>query len=135
MGHTFSRVLLHVVFSTKGRKNTLYRAMREDLLTYIRGIAVNEGADVSAANAVADHVHLLLVVKPAQAPSDLMRKIKANSSRWIRQTYGDLRGFSWQSGYGMFSVSESAKSCWLLLLVLPRRNSGGFKKSSALASK
>ena len=108
MGHTFSRILLHVIFSTKGRRNSLYREMRGDLLAYVRGIVRNEGAQTLAANAVEDHVHLLLAVKPVQAASDLVRKIKTNTSRWIHATYPDLRDFAWQSGFGVFSVSESA---------------------------
>jgi len=60
---------------------------------------------ILAANAVDDHVHLLLVLKPVHTPSDLARAIKTNSSRWIHDTYRDLKDFAWQSGYGAFSVS------------------------------
>jgi len=63
---------------------------------------------ILAANAVDDHVHLLLAVKPVHTPSGLARTIKTNSSRWIHDTYRDLKDFAWQSGYGVFSVSESA---------------------------
>lgn len=108
MGHTFSRILLHVIFSTKGRRNSLYRDMREDFFSYARGVVRNEGANVLAINAVEDHVHILLAVKPTHTPSDLVGKIKANSSRWIHGTYADLGDFAWQSGFGVFSVSESA---------------------------
>ena len=55
-------------------------------------------------------MHLLLNTKPIHAPSDLLKKIKANSSRWIHQTYPHLHDFAWQSGFGVFSVSESAVS-------------------------
>ena len=108
MGHTFSRLLLHVVFSTKKRRNSLYRDMRGDLFGYLRGIARNEGVHVLSANAVEDHVHMLLVVKPIHAPSEVVKTIKANSSRWIHETYAVLGDFAWQSGFGVFSVSESA---------------------------
>jgi putative transposase len=108
MGHTFSRIVLHVIFSTKGRRNSLYRDMRRDMLEYLHGIARHEGVGLLAANAVEDHVHLLLAVKPVHAPSALVRTIKTNSSRWIHETYADLDDFGWQSGFGVFSVSESA---------------------------
>jgi len=108
MGHTFSRILLHVIFSTKDRRNSLHQAMRSDLLGYIHGIAQNEGFQLIKSNAVDDHIHLLLRTKPIHAPSDIARKIKTNSSRWIHETYPDLRDFSWQNGFGVFSVSESA---------------------------
>jgi len=108
MGHTFSRILLHVIFSTKGRRNSLYRDMRADLLGYMQGIARNEGVHVLKANAIEDHVHMLLATKPIHAPADVVRTIKTNSSSWIHKTYPDLRDFEWQSGFGVFSVSESA---------------------------
>jgi len=81
MGHTFSRILLHLVFSTKERRNSLYREIRGDLLAYLHGIARKEGVRILAANAVDDHVHLLLAVKPVHTPSGLARTIKTNSSR------------------------------------------------------
>ena len=108
MGHTFSRVLLHVVFSTKGRRQSLFRDMRTNLLSYIGGIVRNDGAHLLTGNAVEDHVHLLLAIQPIHAPSHLVGSIKANSSRWIRTTYPELGDFAWQSGFGVFSVSESA---------------------------
>jgi putative transposase len=108
MGHTFSSILLHVVFGTQGRTCSLYKDMREALLHYISGIARNEGVQIVTANAVDDHVHLLLRTKPVHAPSDVVGRLKANSSRWIRTTYPNLRGFAWQSGFSVFSVSESA---------------------------
>jgi len=108
MGHTFSRILLHVIYSTKERKPLLAQDMRAKLLAYTTGIAHNEGVHVLAANAVLDHVHLLLDVKPSHAPSTLIRTIKSNSSRWIHDTYGKRADFAWQSGFGIFSVSESA---------------------------
>ena len=95
MGHTFSRILIHAIFSTKRRRNSLYAGMRGDLLAYVHGIVRNEAAQVLAANAVDDHVHLLLAVKPVHAPSGLVRKIKTNSSRWVHVTYADLHDFAW----------------------------------------
>ena len=107
MGHTFSRILLHVIFSTKERRNSLFRDMRGDLLGYVQGIVRNEGAHLMAVNAIEDHLHLLLAARPVHAPAELVKTIKANSSRWIHETYAQLGDFGWQSGYGIFSVSES----------------------------
>jgi putative transposase len=108
VGHTFSRILLHVVFGTKGRRCSLYKDMRADLLAHLSEIARGDGVEVIKGNAVDDHVHLLLRIKPVHAPSDVVRKLKAASSWWIHDTYPNLRRFAWQSGFGMFSVSESA---------------------------
>jgi len=108
MGHTFSKVLIHVVFSTKDRVNSLYRNMRGRLLSYLHGIARKEGVTIIKANAVDDHVHMLIEIKPSQSPSEIVRKLKANSSKWIHETYPNLKAFAWQSGYSVFSVSLSA---------------------------
>ena len=39
--------------------------------------------------------------------SDLMRTVKARSSRWIHESFPDLEQFAWQEGYSVFSVSKS----------------------------
>jgi len=108
MGHTFSKILLHVVFSTKGRRCLLYKEMRERLLTYLCGIARRMEAHVVKVSAVDDHVHVLIRVKATHSASEVVGKLKANSSRWIHETFPRLRDFEWQSGFAVFSVSESA---------------------------
>ncbi|MBT7161372.1 MAG: transposase, partial [Victivallales bacterium] len=57
--------------------------MRGGLVGHLHGIVGKEGAEILSANTIDDHVHLLLAMKPTPAPSDLVRKIKTNSSRWI----------------------------------------------------
>ena len=54
-----------------------------------------------------DHVHLLLKLKPSIALSDMLRQIKANSSKWLHESGKDARKFGWQDGYAAFTVSES----------------------------
>ncbi len=116
MGHTFSKILLHVVFSTKGRRNFLYKDMRERLLAYLCGIARRMNAPVVKAHAVDDHVHILIQVEPTHSASDVVGKLKANSSRWVHKTFPRLADFGWQNGFAVFSVSESARDdvvCYL----------------------
>ena len=109
MGHTFSNLLNHIVFSTKGRKNLLYKDIRDSLFSYICGIAKAENCQIIKIGGIEDHIHILIKLKPSLAPSDFVRKIKANSSKWIHEQYPNLKDFSWQSGFSCFSVSESAK--------------------------
>jgi len=56
-------------------------------------------------NGANDHVHMLIRVRLSHSASDIARVVKANSSRWVREKHS--AGFAWQSGYGVFSVSES----------------------------
>ena len=107
MGHTFSNIVEHVVFSTKDRRNMLYKDMRVRLFAYISGIVKDEGALVLRINAVEDHLHMLMKPRPAHAPSDIVQKLKSSSSAWIHETFANLHDFAWQSGFSIFSVSES----------------------------
>ncbi len=56
---------------------------------------------------VEDHVHLYLRWRPDGKVSDLMRTVKARSSKWVHDTFAELGAFAWQEGYGVFSVSKS----------------------------
>ena len=56
-------------------------------------------------NGTADHVHMLVRIRPAQSAAEVARVVKANSSRWAREKWKTK--FAWQTGYGVFSVSES----------------------------
>ncbi len=58
-----------------------------------------------AVGGIADHVHILLMLSPTMPLAEAMQKIKANSSRWLREQTG--RPFQWQEGYAAFSVSIS----------------------------
>ena len=107
MGHTFTRHLYHVVFSTRRRERWLEPSSRQRLFEYMVGIARKTGANVSAVGGTDDHVHLLVMIPPALAMSDFVRTLKANSSRWLRRTGPRLDGFAWQAGYSSFTVSGS----------------------------
>jgi putative transposase len=110
MGHAFSNLLNHIVFSTKGRKNLLYKDIRDSLYAYICGIAKAESCQIIKIGGIENHIHILVKLKPSLATSDFTRKIKANSSKWIHEQYPNLKVFSWQSGFSCFSVSESVKN-------------------------
>src|SRR6266478_4394919 len=107
MAHTFTRLLVHVVFSTKDRRPIIDAELKPRLLAYIGGIAAELGVRSLAANAVADHVHLLISLSATAAISDVLRVIKTNSSRWVHETWPTRSDFAWQTGYGAFTVSES----------------------------
>ena len=105
MAQTFSRLLVHVVFSTKDRTASLKADIRNDLFAYMAGIITNFGGQPLIINGVADHVHLLFSLPATMGLAETMRIIKAKSSRWIRRID---RSFAWQSGYAGFSVSQSS---------------------------
>jgi REP element-mobilizing transposase RayT len=105
MSDAYTNLLVHVVFSTKNRDRNLTADVRRELYPYLTALARKSGSKALAANGGLDHVHLLVMVPPTVTISDLIRFLKANSSRWIRGKFN--RTFAWQAGYGAFSVSRS----------------------------
>jgi len=93
---------VHCVFATKQRRATINDPA--SVWAYIRGIARNCHFDMLAIGGTNNHVHLLLTLPAGRNLSDVMRDIKANSSRFIRTT---SRLFAWQDGYAGVSVSPS----------------------------
>jgi len=83
-------------------------AKREQrLYEYIGGIIRGLGGILLCINGVDDHVHLLLKLRPDKSISDVLRELKSNSSGWMHDIFPDAADFSWQNGYGAFTVSES----------------------------
>ena len=105
MPHTFTNLITHVIFGTKDRVPELDVNLRPQLHAYVGGIIREIGGTPLIVNGVADHLHLLIGLPPAIALADAVRVLKANSSRWVHETR--RRPFTWQSGYGAFSVSQS----------------------------
>jgi putative transposase len=107
MANTFSQIYIHAVFAVKGRENLINNKWKDELYKYICGIVNNDHQKVYAINGMPDHIHLLLSIKPDCKLSDLMRDIKASSSKWINLK-GFVSGkFQWQEGFGAFSYSQS----------------------------
>jgi putative transposase len=98
---------MQVVFAVKGRQNLLRKENKEELHKYITGIVRNKKQKLLQINSVADHVHILMNLKPDIALSDLVRDVKANSSRFINEQRWVKGRFNWQEGFGAFSYSQS----------------------------
>jgi REP-associated tyrosine transposase len=107
MPGTYSQLLLHVVFSTKGRAPWITAEVAERLFPYIGGIVRAEKGVLYDIGGVEDHVHLYLHWRSDGSVSGLMRTVKARSSKWIHDTFPKLAAFAWQEGYSVFSVSKS----------------------------
>lgn len=108
MAHSYSKLLYHCVFSTKDRRALLRGEIHEKVNAYMAGIARNHGMHLIRAGGADDHRHLVLDLKPATDVAEALRVIKSNSSRWMHETFPQLRGWGWQEGYAAFTVSPSA---------------------------
>ncbi|HEX7691922.1 MAG TPA: IS200/IS605 family transposase [Sediminibacterium sp.] len=107
MPNTYSQLYIQFVFAVKYRKALLNVSWDERLRLYITAIVQNNGHKMLCINNVADHIHLFIGMTPAQSASDLMRIIKADSTKWINSQYLIPQKFSWQEGFGAFSYSHS----------------------------
>ncbi len=105
MPHTFGNILLHIIFSTDGRRPLIKPGFRDDLFAYLGGIVREMKETALIVNGTADHVHMLVRIRPAHSAAEVVRVVKANSSKWVRLKW--TRDFAWQTGYAAFSVSES----------------------------
>jgi REP element-mobilizing transposase RayT len=110
MPQSLANILVHLVFSTRDRAPVIGDEWRDDLHGYIGGILRRCGGDLLAANSVTDHIHLLFPLPRTVTVADLVREIKAGSSKWIHEKDRRLSQFHWQAGYGIFSVSPGHKA-------------------------
>ena len=108
MANTYSQVYVQIVFCVKGRQNLIDMIWKEELYKYICGIVNGKKQKVYAIGGVADHVHILVSLKPDITISDLVRDIKAGSSKWINEQQLVRGKFQWQQGFGVFSYSRSS---------------------------
>ncbi len=107
MGHTYTNLLTHVIFSTKDRAPLVEDEIRNDLHAYMGGIVRHLGGEPIMINGPKDHVHMLLVLPADKSASDCLRTIKTNSSKWIHEKWPARESFAWQTGYSAFAVSDS----------------------------
>jgi REP element-mobilizing transposase RayT len=107
MANTFTQIYIQVIFTVKGRQNLLQQDNKEELHKYITGIIRNNKQKLIRINSVSDHIHILIGLKPDIALSDLVRDIKAYSSRFINNRRWMKGKFNWQEGFGAFSYSHS----------------------------
>lgn len=107
MANTYSQIYIHIVFAVKGRSNLISARWQDELYKYITGVITNEGQKLIAINGMPDHVHILIGLKPSKALSELVRDIKANSSKFINEKRWIAGRFAWQEGFGAFSYSHS----------------------------
>jgi putative transposase len=107
MANSYTQIQLQFVFAVKYRNAVIAHTWETDLYKYITGIVQNNKHKLIAINGMPDHIHILVGFHTTQSIADLMRDIKANSSKWINENNFTKEKFEWQTGYGAFSYSKS----------------------------
>lgn len=107
MANTYINILIHTVFSTKNRDPWLSSSLRERLYPYVCGIARENSLKVLCIGGTDNHTHILLSLNSTISIAKAIQFIKGGSSKWIHETFPEQKLFSWQEGYGAFSIGIS----------------------------
>lgn len=107
MANTYHKIYIQVVFAVKYRNAVIEEEWRSKLLGVIGNLINEAGCKTIIINGIEDHVHFLFGLKPAISLSELMKTVKAKSSKYINDNQLTKSKFSWQEGYGAFSYSQS----------------------------
>ena len=107
MANTYHQIYLQTVFAVKYRAAVLDNAWRSTVQGVIGNLINETGCKTIIVNGVEDHVHCFLGLKPVVSVSELMKTVKAKSSKYINDHNLTSERFEWQEGYGVFSYSHS----------------------------
>lgn len=107
MANSYHQIYLQTVFPVKYREAVLNNSWRNILLGIIGNLINEAGCKPIIVNGVEDHVHCFFGLKPTIAVSELMKTVKAKSSKYINDNQLTTKRFEWQEGYGAFSYSHS----------------------------
>ncbi|MFN8863416.1 MAG: IS200/IS605 family transposase [Flavobacteriales bacterium] len=107
MARSYTQLYVHAVYSVKHRERMLDKSWRDEVFKYSCKVISLLKCKPIAVNGVADHVHILVGLHPTVSVSELVSKVKSNSSRFINEKFILSHYFEWQEGYSAFSNSQS----------------------------
>ncbi len=107
MPQSLSKVILHIIFSTKDRQPWLDTDVRPRMHAYLATVCRDLGAELVRVGGVRDHVHIVTTLPRTLSQAQFIEQIKKASSKWVKDLDAQYRGFFCQRGYGAFSVSPS----------------------------
>jgi REP element-mobilizing transposase RayT len=107
MLHSFVRNYLHITWSSKNRVRVFQNNSKLTLKDFIIEKSKEIECSLLAINIQPEHLHILVDLPANLCLSDFVQKIKGSSSHWINDQKLVQGKFSWQRGYGAFSVSAS----------------------------
>lgn len=107
MGQTFFQIWIHIVWGTRDNLSVLSDDIRLKIFSHIKHKAVDEKIYLDTISGTTDHIHCLISINPKFSISDVVNKLKGESSHWINSNKLTESHFAWQNGFSAFSVSES----------------------------
>lgn len=107
MSHSFNKIWIHAIWSTKNRMPLITTELEKDLYKIIEKQFTESGCSLSIINGISDHIHCLFLLNPKSSLADIIKQVKGSSSHLINQLNLTTNKFAWQTGYAAFSISES----------------------------
>ena len=107
MANTYHQIYLQIVFAVKYRKAIIDKSWKSQLFGVIGNLINETKCKAIIVNGVEDHVHCLLGLRPVVSVSELMKTVKAKSSKYINDNSLTPERFEWQEGYGVFSYRHN----------------------------
>lgn len=110
MSHSFCKILIHAIWSTKERQPLILLEHEKAIHNYMAMQFKNLECNVLTINGMPDHVHCLFLQDTKKSIADVVKQVKGATSHFINQQNLSMGKFAWQSGFAAFSVSESVRS-------------------------
>lgn len=107
MGHSFNKIWIHCIWSTKERSHLIVPDIETIVYNFISDQLREIGCPVRIINGMPDHIHCLFLLNPQKSIAEVIKQVKGSSSHFINQSNLINEKFSWQTGYAAYSVSES----------------------------
>ncbi len=107
MPHSYNKIWIHAIFATKNREEFIGLEIESLIYDHLKEQLLECGCPVRIINGMPEHVHLLFLLNPQKAITDVLKQVKGNTSHWVNQQDLLKVKFAWQGGYGAYSVSES----------------------------
>lgn len=115
MPHSFNKIWIHAIWSTKNRLPFLDESIEQKVHHYMQQQLKDSGCPVRVVNGMPDHVHCLFLLSPQKSIAEVIKQVKGSTSHWVNQQENLAqycvqragRAFAWQVGYAAYSVSES----------------------------
>ena len=107
MSQSLAQIYVHIIFHIKSSSPEILPEHNDELYAYIGGVIKKSDCKPIQIGGYKDHLHVFCTLSKNVLLTKLVENIKRNSSRWIKGKSSHYAEFSWQTGYGVFSVSPS----------------------------
>lgn len=111
MAQSLSKILLHLVFSTRHRRPFIRRELEHEMHAYLAAECQRLGSHAYRVGGTDDQVHIACTLPRTIPVAKLIEAIKTSSSAWMKKRDRErCSRFAWQNGYGAFSLGQSQLS-------------------------